>query len=109
MGDYNGDGLDDIFRYLPGVSGAKIFLCVWTAGSAAGLLAEDATDVDEYLMLDVHGARQTELSFDEESALLAPLVTRMMAGEEVSIFEIERAYEQKVGRVIRLLAIRQML
>ncbi len=60
-------------------------------------------------MLDVYGARTAEMSFDEEAALHAPFATRMMTGEEVSIYEIKRASEQRVERVVRLVAIRQML
>jgi formylglycine-generating enzyme required for sulfatase activity len=110
VGDYNGDGLDDIFRYLPGTSGADVFLATWTVGStAASISAGDTTAMDEDMMLDVYGARQMELSFDEEAALLAPFATRMMMGEEVSIYEIKAAYEQRVARVVRLVEIRQML
>jgi hypothetical protein len=110
VGDFNGDGWDDIFRYLPGTSGADVFLCAWTAGSAVvGVESIGTLEFDEDMMLDVYGARQTELSFDEEAALLAPIATRMMMGEEVSIYEIKTAYEQRVGRVVRLVEIRQML
>jgi hypothetical protein len=110
IGDFNGDGADDIFRYVQGVSGADVFLAAGTAGSmAARISAADTTAMDEDMMLDVNGARQTELSFDEEAALLAPFTARMMAGEEVSIYEIKSTYEQKAGRIVRLVEVRQML
>jgi hypothetical protein len=110
IGDFNGDGADDIFRYVPGVSGADVFLAAGTAGStAAGISTEDTLVMDDDMMLDVNGARRTELSFDDEAALLAPFMTRMLAGEEVSIYEIKAAYEQKAGRIVRLVEIRRML
>jgi len=69
----------------------------------------DSAEFDADMMLDVYGARPTELSFDEEAALLVPFTTRMMMEEEVSIYEIKSAYEQRVGRIVRLVEIRQML
>ena len=110
VGDYNGDAKDDIFRYLAGVSGADVFLCTWAAGSTAtGTVSVGTPELDEDMMLDVHGARPTEVSFGEEVGLLAPFMTRMIMGDEVSIYEIKTAYEQRVGRVVRLVEIRQML
>jgi hypothetical protein len=61
------------------------------------------------MMLDVNGARPTAMSFEEEAGLLTPFLTRMTLGEEVSIYEIKTAYEAIVGRVVRLVEIRQML
>jgi hypothetical protein len=110
VGDFDGDGEDDIFRYLPGTSGADVFLGTWPVGSKAGGMESLGTsEPDADMIIDLHGARQTELSFDEEAALLTPFKTRMMVGEEVSIYEIKAVYEQKVGRVVRLIEIRQML
>lgn len=110
VGDFNGDDWDDIFRYVPGVSGADVFLCTWTAGSTARSIESlSTTEIDADMMLDFYGASQTELSFEEEAALLTPFTTRMMVGEEVSIYEIKAAYEARVGRVVRLVEIRQML
>jgi hypothetical protein len=91
-------------------TGAEVFLRRWAVGSTAGGMESlETTELDADMVLDLYGARLTELSFDEEAALLAPFATRMMTGEEVSIYEIETAYEQRVGRVVRLMEIRQML
>jgi hypothetical protein len=110
VGDFNGDGCDDIFRYLPGVSGADVFLATWTLyAPAAGTESLGTLELDEDMMLDVYGARQMVLSYDEEAAFLAPFVTRLMMGDKVSIYEIRAAYEQRVGRVVRLVEIRQLL
>jgi hypothetical protein len=109
VGDFNGDGACDIFRYLPGISGADVFLGIWPVGSAAAMEPPGTTELDADMMLDLNGARQTELSFGEEAALLAPFTARVMMGEEISIYEIKTAYEQRVERVVRLVQIRQML
>jgi hypothetical protein len=110
VGDYNGDGWADIFRYVAGISGADAFLSTWTMGStAAGMESLSGVDFDVDMILDTYGARQTELSFQEEATLLVPFMSRMMMGEEASICEIKKAYEQRVERVVRLVEIRQML
>jgi hypothetical protein len=110
IGDFNGDRRDDILRNVPGVSGAQVFVAFCYAQSTSSTnSADSALALDEDMMLDVYGARQTELGFQEEAALLAPFTTRMMMGEEVSIYEIKTAYEARVGRVVRLVEIRQLL
>jgi hypothetical protein len=108
----NFDGIDgkDIFRYRAGFSGAEVFLSSCSFVPASSSLPEvNALAFDEDMMLDVYGARQTEMSFQEETALLTPFMTRMITGEEVSIYEIKAAYEQRVVRVVRLVEIRQLL
>jgi hypothetical protein len=114
IGDFNGDGKKDIFRYIPGTSGAQVFLANTTSLSSSTSTfslasIEQALSFDEDMMLDVHGSRQSELSFQEETALLTPFMTRMMMGEEVSIYEIKTAYEERASRVVRMVEIRQML
>jgi hypothetical protein len=85
VGDFDGSGEDDIFRYVPGVSGAQVFLADPTSISASSSFSfvrpEPVSAPDEDLLLDLYGARQTELSFDEEAALLGPFMTRMMMGD----------------------------
>jgi hypothetical protein len=110
IGDFNGDRRDDILRYVPGVSGAQVFVAFCYAKSTSStnsFEAESALDGD--MMLDVYGARPTAMSFEEETALLTPFTTRLMTGEEVLIYEIKAAYEQRMGRFVRLVEIRQML
>jgi hypothetical protein len=110
VGDYDNDGKADIFRYLPGTSGADVFLayCAATAG-AAHISDESLLALDEYMMEDLYRMREIEMSYEDEAEFLAPFKERALMGEEVSIYEIKRAYEEKVGRVVRLVTIRQLL
>jgi hypothetical protein len=109
IGNFDGDGDDDIFRYLPGVSGADVFLavCPWTASFPFEMGAD--LEFDEHMMSDVNGSQETEMSAQEEAEFIAPFEERVKWGEEVSIFEIKNAYEEKVGEVVRLIEVRRLL
>jgi hypothetical protein len=73
IGDFDGDGGDDNFRYLAGTSGADVLLRTWAAESAAaGMESLGSAELDADMVLDLYGVRQTELSFQEEIALLTP-------------------------------------
>jgi hypothetical protein len=106
VGNFDGAGGEDIFRYLMCVSGADVFL----ASCAAGVLStESRIALDEDMMLDTTGMQDSELSDYEELELIEPFIERVMKGEEVSIFEIKKAYEDAVGKVVRVIKIRQLM
>jgi hypothetical protein len=109
VGDIRGDGKDEIFRYVPGTSGADVFVsyCPWTASFPFEIGVN--MEFDEYMMRDLNGSQETEMSYQEEAEFLAQFEERVKWGEEVSIFEIKNSYEAKVGRVVRLIEIRQLL
>jgi hypothetical protein len=108
VGDFNGDGKDDIFRYLPGVSGADVFL----SNSAAvvtplSVLAPSLSALDEEMISEKNVRR--EMTYQEEDVFLNSFLMRQLRGEEVSIFEIKKAYEDTLGRNVRKAVIHQLL
>jgi parallel beta-helix repeat protein len=111
VGDFNGDGKDDIFRYVAGTSGADVFLSstLVLAPSSANIRDEALVVFDEDMMMDVQGKREGTLSPQMEDALMAPFVQRMMAGEEVSVYEIQKAYEQALGHCVRRTVVHQLM
>jgi hypothetical protein len=110
VGDFNGDGRGDIFRVLVGVSGADVFLSYCVSPSAFSIaFKESILALDEDMMLDVYGMRETEMSYLEEVEFLAPFMENAMMGEDISIYEIKKAYERAVAHPVRLVTIRQLL
>jgi hypothetical protein len=110
IGDYDGDGKDDIFRYVPGVSGADVFLATCSATSSASYISDvSLLALDDDMMHDVYGLRETDMTYHEEEEFLVPFIERVMFGEEVSIFEIKKAYEDEIGQRVRITIIRQLL
>jgi len=111
VGDFNGDNKDDIFRYVAGTSGADVFLSYTLppAPSLANVCDEDLVALDADMMMDVQGKREGALSPQMEDALMAPFVLRMMAGEEVSVYEIQKAYEQALGHCVRRTVVLQLM
>jgi len=111
VGDFNGDGRDDIFRYMPGISGAEVFLASssTSAPSAVDISGGDLTAFDEDMMMDIQGTRAGVLSPQMEDALIAPFVQRMEAGEEVPVYEIQKAYEQALGHCVRRTVVYQLI
>jgi hypothetical protein len=110
VGDYNRDGRDDIFRYVPGSSGADVFLNYFPSASMPPPVSDaNILALDEDMMRDVHGLRETEMGYQNEEKFLAPFLERAMAGEEVSFYEIKKAYEKAVGHPVRMVTVRQLL
>jgi hypothetical protein len=109
VGDFDGDGYDDIFRYLPGFSGADMFLATCSVEVITSIAQEGIQAFDEDMMLDMYGLRENELSYQEEIELLIPFMERVMMGDEVSIYEIKKAYEDVVEHIVRIVKIRQLL
>jgi M6 family metalloprotease-like protein len=108
VGDFNGDGKDDIFRYLPGVSGADVFLSNSAAvGPHLSVLAPRLSALDEEMISEKNVRR--EMTYQEEEVFLSSFLMRQLRGEEVSIFEIKKAYEDTLGRNIRKAVIHQLL
>jgi hypothetical protein len=110
VGDFNGDGKEDIFRYVPGVSGADVFLASCSATSSTPYITDASIlSFDEDMMRDVYGLRESDMTYQEEEEFLVPFIERVMFGEKVSIFEIKKAYEVHIGSVVRMVAVRQLL
>jgi hypothetical protein len=111
MGDFDGNGAYDIFRYLPGTSGAEVFLSIQLMTSPAEIAAagENPLAFDEDMILEMQGMKGFELTEQEEADFLAPFIQRVRAGEEVSIFEIKAAYEEILGRSVRKVQVNKLL
>jgi hypothetical protein len=110
IGDLNGDAMVDIFRVVPGVSGADTFLAYCTSATTWDLVTDESIlSFDEDMMQDVFGIRDTEMRYQEEEEFLSPFMERAMVGEEVSIYEIKKDYEEAVGHPVRMVTIRQLL
>jgi hypothetical protein len=105
IGNFDGTGGDDIFRSLPGVSGADVFLSNSALPTSVSELEPDHPVLDEPLPPGTY----RELSYAEETGLLAPFIAKTLRGEEVSIFEIKKAYEEALGRRVRKAAVNQLL
>jgi hypothetical protein len=105
VGNFDGTGGDDIFRFLTGVSGADVFL------SNSALPASVSESNPDLLALDgaLTPVVYRELSYAEETRLLAPYIAGILRGEDVSIFEIKKAYEEALGRTVRKAAVNQLL
>jgi hypothetical protein len=110
VGDFNGDAKDDIFRYVPGSSGAEVFLA-----DSLGLVASfpisktSHLGFDDDMMRDMKGERETDMSYMEEEEFLVPFREQARTGELPSIFVIKSAYEEKIGKAVRTVTIRQLL
>jgi archaellum component FlaF (FlaF/FlaG flagellin family) len=110
VGDFNRDGNHDIFRVLVGVSGADVFLAYCASSSTFSVAFDESISaLDEDMMLDVYRIRETEMRYEDEEKFLAPFLERAMTGEEVSFYEIKKAYEKAVEHPVRMVTIRQLL
>jgi hypothetical protein len=98
---YNGDGKTDIFRYLPYVSGADVFL-----SQALSPLAIPSVG---NIMRAETVQSLTELSESEESALLIPFIEAMKRGEHRSVLNVKKAYQQKARRMITRAFVNRLL
>jgi uncharacterized repeat protein (TIGR03803 family) len=105
VGNFDGTGGDDIFRSLPGVSGADVFLSNSALPTSVSESEPDHPALDEPLPSGTY----REMSYAEETRLLAPFIARILRGEEASIFEIKTAYEGVLGRRVRKAAVNQLL
>jgi hypothetical protein len=108
-GDFNGDLKADIFRYVPGTSGAEVFLSHFPISSLPFVSGEPILAFDEDMMLDIQGTRETKMSYREEEELLKPYFQRLMNGDEPTIYEIKSALEERVGDRVRKIVINQLL
>ena len=98
VGDFNGDGRSDLMRYRQGISGGEVLLS--TAGSSGSALS--ATP----LAAQAEGEKRSWLGdvpanaplSAEEVTFVREIKARIAAGEEVSIYQIQKEYEKLTGK-----------
>ena len=99
VGDFNGDGRSDLMRYRVGISGGEVLLSTVTATTGSALSTTPMTvqangDKGSWLG-DVPA--NTPLSA-EEVTFVREIKARITAGEEVSIYQIQKEYEKLTGK-----------
>jgi hypothetical protein len=112
IGDFNGDGRADLLRnivYSVGVSGGGVLL----SAAKGAFLSEKEWESQKKL---ANGRWLADMPFDEgnlsgreEKIFIEKIKTRILGGEEISIFEIQKEYEKLKGRKCRRVAVLKLL
>lgn len=91
-----------LIRATLGSTAAQIArLLGWSTGSVHVLHSRWASEGEAVFDVRARGGRHRQnLSVEQERALLAPFVERAGMGNTLKVAEIQRAYEQQVGRKV---------
>jgi len=112
IGDFNGDGRADLLRnivYSVGVSGGDVLL----SAAKGAFLSEKEWGSQKKLD---NGRWLADMPFDEgnlsgmeEKTFIEVIKSRILGGEKISIFEIQKEYEKLKGRKCRRVTVLKLL
>jgi len=108
VGDFNGDGRDDLMRSIVGVTGADVLLSTTISGSSSSAtpMAIQANRGKARWLNDVPAEKPLSA---EEQTLLEGIKARIAAGEEVTIYQVQKEYEKLTGRLCTRAGIMKLL
>jgi len=98
VGDFNGDGREDLLRAIVGVTGADVLLSTVTSGSTSSAMSAVATKKVGNMKWLNDVPANTPLSA-EGLAFVEKVKARIASGEDISIYQIQKEYEKLTGRL----------
>jgi len=107
VGDFNGDGRDDLMRSIVGVTGADVLLSAVTSGAAMSP-AQSPTPAGERNVRWLNDVPASKPLSAEELAFVERIKNRIVSGELISIYQIQKEYETLTGRPCRRVRIMKL-
>jgi len=108
IGDFNGDGREDLLRAIVGVTGADVLLSTVIGGGATNAMPAAATKKVGNMKWLNDVPANTSLSA-EGLAFVEKVKARIAAGEDISIYQIQKEYEKLTGKKCRRVEIMKLL
>jgi hypothetical protein len=108
VGDYNGDGRSDLMRSIVGVTGADVLLSAVTSGAPLSV-TQSAVPVGQRNARWLNDVPAPDPLSAAELSLLEGIKARMAAGEEITIYQVQKEFEKLTGRLYRRVSILKLL
>ena len=108
LGKFSGTARTDIMRYVLLLSGADVLLSAVTSGVSMSATQSAAPEGKRSVrwLNDVPASKPLSA---EELTLLEGIKARMAAGEEITIYQVQREYEMLTGKLLTRAGIMKLL